>query len=419
MAAEAATGGRRAQEEAERRAAADAEARERRARSDSRRRHHSRPAEPPAEPPAEQRAAVEQVAAAAPAEQIARRSAGGARDRSMEKRQASGYAGGSIAEKDAIGSPLHKQPSSAVSRPSPPRPPQAPAKPTNGSKGYVDQSSARAQPTANVSSVSAGSVPSPCRGQAPDAAPVRAPASPPIRPMPAPGARPASPPIRPMPAPGARPASPPIRPMAAPAAPASAMASNFHNEFGNSGGIGTGGQGDEEASNVVLVPCSHCGRTFRQEALVRHEALCVKVFQKKRKEFNALAHAVPEEALQVKKEEMRAHGGKEAAPQKLNAKWKKQSESFRQAIKASRMVAQFQKEGRPMSELPPPPATDPELDDRIQCQYCGRRFGQQQHERHVQHCKNAKARPNNLKAGAAAARTGAAGKAPARPPKGR
>ena len=39
--------------------------------------------------------------------------------------------------------------------------------------------------------------------------------------------------------------------------------------------------------NEQLAPCSKCGRTFNPEALRKHAKICVKVFQKQRKVFNA------------------------------------------------------------------------------------------------------------------------------------
>jgi len=56
-------------------------------------------------------------------------------------------------------------------------------------------------------------------------------------------------------------------------------------------------------------------------------------------------------------------------------------------MKDSRLVEQYKKEGRPLSDLPPTRMTAPELDERKQCEYCGRRFGEQQAERHIPLCK--------------------------------
>ncbi|CAE7795733.1 Zc2hc1b [Symbiodinium sp. KB8] len=59
---------------------------------------------------------------------------------------------------------------------------------------------------------------------------------------------------------------------------------------------------DEEAPpDEPVAPCPHCGRTFRISALERHIGICQKVFQEKRKVFNAVKQAVPDEAAKAKK----------------------------------------------------------------------------------------------------------------------
>eukprot|EP00913_Durusdinium_trenchii_P023148 g21729.t1 len=58
---------------------------------------------------------------------------------------------------------------------------------------------------------------------------------------------------------------------------------------------------DDEGPVEPMAPCSHCGRSFRQSALARHVGICQKVFQEKRKVFNAVKHAMPDEAVKAKK----------------------------------------------------------------------------------------------------------------------
>jgi hypothetical protein len=144
---------------------------------------------------------------------------------------------------------------------------------------------------------------------------------------------------------------------------------------------------------------------------VKHEKICVKVFQKERKKFKAAEHRVPEEALKLQQEAKRTQRRENSRPgaikpageNKLAANWRIKSEAFRRAMKESRIMTQFQKEGRSLKDLPPQKALPPELDDRIPCPHCGRRFGQQQAERHIPKCKETKARPNGpLRAHAAA-----------------
>eukprot|EP00435_Cladocopium_sp_Y103_P011761 s1028_g3.t1 len=50
-------------------------------------------------------------------------------------------------------------------------------------------------------------------------------------------------------------------------------------------------------------------------------------------------------------------------------------------------VTKFQKEGRPLSELPAPKATPEQLDPRVACPFCGRKFGEEQAKRHMPFCE--------------------------------
>lgn len=194
---------------------------------------------------------------------------------------------------------------------------------------------------------------------------------------------PAVPAISSQDSPTERPASPPIPTLAS--APAMGM------------------EDIERATDVILVPCRHCGRKFRPEAKARHESICVKVFQKERKQFKAVEQRAPAEALQLQKEAKRTQrreGNKSKPGQNVQNQasnnWRAKSEAFRSAIKESRVISRYQREGRDLRDLPPPKSLPPELDDRVPCPHCGRRFGQQQAERHIPQCKNTKARPNGI-----------------------
>jgi hypothetical protein len=133
----------------------------------------------------------------------------------------------------------------------------------------------------------------------------------------------------------------------------------------------------------------------------------VKVFQKQRKKFDPTANRMPEEAMQAltqaKKAEVKQAKGKGKGKQKAAAApateeqelkkqpaWKLKSEAFRNAMKDAKVIKECQAKGKP---LPPPKPTAPELDDRIGCPHCGRKFGEQQALRHIPLCAKAKARP--------------------------
>ena len=61
----------------------------------------------------------------------------------------------------------------------------------------------------------------------------------------------------------------------------------------------------------------------------------------------------------------------------------------------ARVVTDAQKSGKSLADLPPPKpsAPDPSL---IPCPHCGRRFSELAGERHMQHCKNIKAKVRSL-----------------------
>ena len=78
-----------------------------------------------------------------------------------------------------------------------------------------------------------------------------------------------------------------------------------------------------------------------------------------------------------------------------SAKWKNQSQAFREAMKAARDVSHAISTGAP---LPPPTisAPDPSL---IPCPHCSRRFNEKAAERHIPLCTSIKAKPTKLSKG--------------------
>lgn len=91
----------------------------------------------------------------------------------------------------------------------------------------------------------------------------------------------------------------------------------------------------------------------------------------------------------------RQQGGDRQAEKPQN-RWRQRSEAFREAMRAARSAARHMAEGRPVSDLPPARPTPAELDDRVPCPHCGRRFGAEQAERHISLCRNIQARPRRL-----------------------
>lgn len=120
---------------------------------------------------------------------------------------------------------------------------------------------------------------------------------------------------------------------------------NYGGGFGGGfgGSMGMGG-GNYEAMNPSedepTYPCPDCGRSFTAQALKKHQKICKKVFQKKRKAFDMTKKRMvdSEQMSLMKQGEYQAKRNP-----KLNKKnmggvpaWKKQSEEFRRILKANR-----------------------------------------------------------------------------------
>ena len=75
--------------------------------------------------------------------------------------------------------------------------------------------------------------------------------------------------------------------------------------------------------------------------------------------------------------------GTNAMPANKMPKWKRDHQAFQQALQANRQISQATANGVPLSDLPPPPPTNSDLDDRVPCPHCGRKFNAKAAERHI------------------------------------
>jgi hypothetical protein len=73
------------------------------------------------------------------------------------------------------------------------------------------------------------------------------------------------------------------------------------------------------------------------------------------------------------------------------------SSALRDAMNQGKLIKQYEKEGRPLSELPQTESkADPSL---VPCPHCGRSFNATAAERHIPKCTSIKAQPTRLRAG--------------------
>ncbi|KAM3146134.1 Zinc finger C2HC domain-containing protein 1A [Paramecium bursaria] len=119
-----------------------------------------------------------------------------------------------------------------------------------------------------------------------------------------------------------------------------------------------------------------CGRNFKPDALEKHVKVCKKVFQSKRKEFNSKAHRqIAQEQAKLEKQGLQKD--KIIQQKKADPKWKKQSEQFRNMLKATKNGDTVEAE------------VD---DDLVECPTCHRRFNESAAQRHMPGCRDRKMR---------------------------
>ena len=159
------------------------------------------------------------------------------------------------------------------------------------------------------------------------------------------------------------------------------------------------------SQDVVLQPCSICGRKFASTRLAKHELACQKSHQK-RKTFDAKEQRLTAEQKQTARGSggVSDSGGSRGAERRRDTaavpKWKRQSEAFQAMLKQGRRDKQLLKQGVSARDLPQPqfPAHE-SSDDRVECPHCRRKFNQAAADRHIPHCSSTKARPGRLTRG--------------------
>uniref|UniRef100_A0A1A9ZN53 C2HC/C3H-type domain-containing protein n=1 Tax=Glossina pallidipes TaxID=7398 RepID=A0A1A9ZN53_GLOPL len=141
--------------------------------------------------------------------------------------------------------------------------------------------------------------------------------------------------------------------------------------------------------------CRYCQRHFKEDRLSKHEDVCKKMINSKRKIFNATVHRVKgtEAEVYLKKVEKGPRYGSAAAAHNMKmepnaavkkSNWRKKHEEFIFAIREAKKVQAYLAKGGKLSDLPPPPPS--ENPDYIQCPHCSRRFNEAAAERHIPKC---------------------------------
>ncbi|XP_059477463.1 uncharacterized protein LOC132197888 isoform X2 [Neocloeon triangulifer] len=144
-----------------------------------------------------------------------------------------------------------------------------------------------------------------------------------------------------------------------------------------------------------MAECNLCGRRFADDRIGKHEEICRKTKQKKRKTFDPVKMRTQgTEAETFVKSAGKSRGpavaAKKQQPKSEASKgnWRKKHEDFIETIRQARMVKQIMDAGGKLSDLPPPKPMD--TSDYVQCPHCSRRFSEGAAERHIPRCANIK-----------------------------
>lgn len=153
---------------------------------------------------------------------------------------------------------------------------------------------------------------------------------------------------------------------------------------------------EEDEEDAELYPCPEgCGRNFNARAMEKHQKICKKVFQQKRKAFKSNEQRIiSNEQVSIMKKDPKKPQPKaqSSAPGKI-PKWKMQSAGLRSAIlagKGQKLTAEQER----MIAL----NDQAQEDSMTRCPYCGRTFNENAAKKHIPVCER-NAEKNRMKQG--------------------
>lgn len=149
----------------------------------------------------------------------------------------------------------------------------------------------------------------------------------------------------------------------------------------------------DEGAADDRVECRYCGRKFASDRIDKHESICASA-SKKRKKFDSKKQRIAgTEAAQFQRSaNQKSKGRAQDTGRELIGgvpKYKVEHENLIAALRAARKMTAYEEAKAAGKKVGPPPEMPvmQELpDDRIQCPYCGRKFGEEQYERHIRFC---------------------------------
>lgn len=141
------------------------------------------------------------------------------------------------------------------------------------------------------------------------------------------------------------------------------------------------------------VECAYCGRKFASDRIDKHESICASASRKRKKFDSKKQRIAGTEAAQFQRSANQKSKGRnqDIGKEYVNGvpKYKVEHENLIAALRAARKMTAYEeakKAGKKVGPPPEMPVMQEVPDDRIQCPYCGRKFGEEQYQRHVNFC---------------------------------
>lgn len=150
------------------------------------------------------------------------------------------------------------------------------------------------------------------------------------------------------------------------------------------------------------VECKYCGRKFAIDRIDKHEQICAKTSQKKKKPFDARKMRIKgSEAEQfihkMDDDNPPPNKSKNGVP-----KYKLEHEKLISNLRAARQFTEYENNkasGKPVGPPPALPSYPEEDDDREPCPYCGRKFAPEAAKRHIPVCQRMSGNKSKMLAG--------------------
>ena len=146
-----------------------------------------------------------------------------------------------------------------------------------------------------------------------------------------------------------------------------------------------------------MISCNVCNRSFRESIINKHQRICLKSFQKKRKKFNVAGQRADGiEGMKESQQEAKKYELKRKSNQNVS-KWKIHSQQLRMAMQIAKgTTSSLNPNVISHNQMTANYREYEQIDDRVPCPHCGRKFNNEVAERHIPKCKTTFAKPTRL-----------------------